>query len=79
MTLKNEFLTAHSISGGIGMNEKQAVQCGIIADEYAIRFAEYIIRHPLNILRDGIYWNYILEKEITTKELLKKFKKEKVL
>lgn len=42
MTIKNNFLTAHSISGGIGMNERQAVQCERIADQHAMSFYSWM-------------------------------------
>jgi hypothetical protein len=42
MTLKNDFLTAHSISEGIGMNERQSIQCVRIADKHAISFYNWM-------------------------------------
>ena len=41
MKLQEQFLKAHYISGGIGMNEKQANHCEKIADEFAINFVDW--------------------------------------
>lgn len=68
MTLKNEFLTAHSIYGGIGMNEKQAIQCVRIADKYAIDFSIWCFKY------DRIYPKHNHD----TTQLLEMFKKRKV-
>jgi hypothetical protein len=68
MTLKNEFLTAHSISGGIGMNEKQAVQCIRIAEDFAMAFTEWrLTTHIKNIY------------QYTMKELLDIYKQNRNL
>jgi len=69
MTLKNEFLTAHSISGGIGMNEKQSIQCVRIADEFAIKFAMWCFAYDRKYPKH----NY------DTTKLLEIFKKEKFI
>lgn len=80
MTLKNEFLTAHSISGGIGMNEKQAVQCEKITNEFAIGFGKWLVSNCYS--EDGIYWWLIKTNgdiRKSTEELLEIYKKEKGL
>ena len=69
MTLKNEFLTAHSMSGGIVMNEKQAIQCVRILDEFSIKFAIWCFT----------YNRKYPEHNYETIQLLEIFKKEKFL
>lgn len=78
MTLKEKFNSLVPEEFG-GMQEPTLTECKKIADDYAIEFAEWLL---INTYMQGTisYKTCMLSsqgKDITTKELLEIFKKEK--
>jgi hypothetical protein len=55
--------------------EDNSFNCVDVADEYAVKFAEWIIRQDITSKGIGFYVNYIGDL-VTTKELLELFKRE---
>jgi hypothetical protein len=55
-----------------------ADECEKIADEFAIEFAHFLAEHTYCCYESG-WSNDFGDKELTTKELLEIYKKEKVL
>jgi hypothetical protein len=53
-------------------------KCEIIADEFAIGFAHFLAEHTYSCYENG-WSNDFGNKELTTKELLEIYKKEKQL
>ena len=54
--------------------------CEQIADDYAIEFAEWILKRCLSPSNDGLYIDYDGDKsQVSIKQLLEIFKKEKGL
>jgi hypothetical protein len=56
----------------------QAEKCEAIADEFAIGFAHFLAEHTYSCYESG-WSNDFGDKELTTKELLEIYKKEKGL
>tara|TARA_R110000772_G_scaffold193273_1_gene304170 strand:- start:116 stop:343 length:228 start_codon:yes stop_codon:yes gene_type:complete len=75
MRLQEQFLNAHSISGGIGMNEKQANHCEKLADEFAMDFANWLNNHVL----DEFGKHHRLNGNLMVSDLLLFYKNEKKL
>lgn len=48
-----------------------------ITEDFYIGFANWIFKQPIKILLKGVYYNVLLEKRMTTKELLEQYKSEK--
>lgn len=84
MTLKEKFdnveIMFENQIGKIKYDElcEASNQCEKVAEDFAIGFAEWILRKQLKILSQGEYWDVFFEKRITVKELLKIYKKEKI-
>lgn len=60
----------------INFDHENAIQCGKIADDYAIEFLEWVWGNCFNIFNNRFLYK---DEEYSTKELLEQFKKEKVL
>jgi hypothetical protein len=76
MTLKEKFKQWLDTNPNVIFRDTQLVT---IADDYAIEFAEWLIRYGNTRLNNG---NWIINMELkplTSKELLERFKKEKGL
>lgn len=69
MKVKEKFLSIELDDPYIFMQEKDAEKCEQIAEDYAIEFADWLLKNDL--------YSEILLKISTSKELLKIFKKEK--
>jgi hypothetical protein len=73
MTLKEKFKKLISKDFTINQLEK-------IADDYAIEFAEWMLKRCLSPSNDGLYIDYDGDKsQVSIKQLLEIFKKEKGL
>ena len=75
MTLKEKFNNLVPKEFG-GMYEPLLSDCENVADDYAIEFAEWILKQYLSPSNDGLYINEE-GNLISVKQLLEIFKKEK--
>ena len=71
MTLKEKFINSNCEKGYINLNEHRAENNVKIAEDFAIEFAEWLNGLDIN--------DEVLQKHISTKELLEIYKKEKGL
>jgi hypothetical protein len=76
MTLKDRFNNLVPIEFG-GMQEPLLSDCEKIAEEFAIDFAFFIGEHTYTSYSNGTWSNDFGDENLTTKELLEIFKKEK--
>ena len=76
MTLKEKF----DKELGFHPNGLITKELELIADDYAIDFAEWMLKRCLSPSNDGLYIDYDGDKsQVSIKQLLEIFKKEKVL
>ena len=78
MTLKDQFLKASVIEGVVDNSEVIAATNAMIADEFAIGFAEFQSRFLTKPV-EGRFYCYYNSQWITTKQLLEIYKQEKGL
>jgi hypothetical protein len=83
MTLKEKLFNAIFDNAWEFKTENVIPQCEVIAEEFAIGFAEWVIKWRVEFVDDtvvGALYNYGgMNKTYTTKELLEIYKKEKGL
>jgi len=72
MTLKEKFSDVQEAY------HDRSDDCVIVADEFAIGFAHFLAEHTYSCYENG-WSNDFVNKELTTKELLEIYKKEKQL
>lgn len=58
--------------------DENSIKCESIADEFAVGFAHFLAEHTYSCYENG-WSNDFVNKELTTKELLEIYKKEKNL
>jgi hypothetical protein len=80
MTLKEKFEEIELDGSNTFLSESDSEKFEQIADDYAIEFAEWMLKRCLSPSNDGLYIDYDGDKsQVSIKQLLEIFKKEKGL
>ena len=79
MKLKDKFLNSPDEQGWTNPDISRAENNVKIADDFAIKFARFVGNHIYSYYENDTWSNDLEKKDLTTKELLEIFKKEKGL